>query len=92
MLTLYEYEAQMYAYGLKKVDKEYYMHLQSWLNHQVTTMKEQGKKQVPVYKNFKDFYDYEKELNEVKKLTQNKTLTSKQKELANLAKKVNERR
>jgi len=55
----------MRAYQLQQIDKEMDMHMQAWLNHQVTASKEKGKKQVPVYSKFKDFYDYEKRINEV---------------------------
>lgn len=60
-----EYELRMRAYQLQQIDKEADMHMQAWLNHQVTATKESGKKQVPVYRKFKDFYDYESRLNEV---------------------------
>ncbi|MBW8350782.1 hypothetical protein K0H71_15200 [Bacillus sp. IITD106] len=47
------------------------MHLQAWLNHQVTATKEVGAgknvKQVPVYKTFNEFFDYQKALKEVEK-------------------------
>lgn len=65
ILTLYEYEAQMYAFRLKQVDKERDMHIQAWINHQVTSTKEKGKKQIPVYKKFDEFFDYEKQIREV---------------------------
>jgi len=55
----------MRAYQLQQIDKEMDMHMQAWLNHQVTASKKKGKKQVPVYSKFKDFYDYEKRINEV---------------------------
>ncbi|WZY01592.1 hypothetical protein NSQ26_06020 [Bacillus sp. FSL W7-1360] len=41
------------------------MHLQAWLNVQANSTKESGKKVVPVFKKFKDFFDYEKRLKEV---------------------------
>ncbi|MED4083868.1 hypothetical protein P4637_03190 [Halalkalibacterium halodurans] len=83
-LTLREYKIRMKAYRLKRIDREYDMHLQAWLNHQVTATKESGKKQVPVFKKFKNFYDYEARVNEVKKPTEVK-LTQQMKRLANLA-------
>ncbi|RFA36231.1 hypothetical protein CAI16_05435 [Virgibacillus dokdonensis] len=54
----------MKAYRLKRIDKEHDMHLQAWLNHQVTSTKEQGKKQVPVFRSFKDFFNYDKRIEE----------------------------
>lgn len=65
-LSLYEYEARMYAFGLSQMDKEMDMHKMAWINHQATLTKEQGNKVVPVYRNFKQFFDYEKRLREVK--------------------------
>lgn len=59
-----EYLLRMKAYRLKRIDKEHDMHLQAWLNHQVTSTKEQGKKQVPIFRNFKEFFDYEKRIEE----------------------------
>lgn len=91
ILTLYEYEAKMYAYKLKQIDDEHKMHMQAWINHQVTATKEQGKKQVPVYKSFTDFYNYEKRIKEVE--AQNKREISPQfKRMADAAKKANGRR
>lgn len=90
VLTLKEYQLRMKAFNLALVDKEYDMHLQAWLNHTVTATKEQGKKQVPVYGNFKEFFDYEKRLKEVegKKV---KEITEKQRKMALIAARVNGR-
>jgi len=66
-MTLREYTYMMHVYNLKRVDKERDIHMTAFLNHAVTATKQVGKKQVPVYKTFKDFYDYEKEMNRVLK-------------------------
>ena len=81
----------MYAFKLKQVDKQFDMHLQAWLQNQVTATKEQGNKHVPVYKKFSDFYDYEKE---IKKVLHNEstTLTPREKTLVKIAKMHNEGR
>lgn len=65
ILEFHEYALRMRAFNLSEVDKKYYMHLQAWLNHQVTATEERGKKQVPVFKSFKQFFDFEKELKEI---------------------------
>lgn len=78
----------MKAYQLKQIDKEYDAHMQAWVNHQVTATKEQGKKTVSVYRDFKAFYDYESRLKEIEEPKENK-VTPKQKKLAQLAAKVN---
>ena len=81
----------MKAYNLARVDKEHDMHLQAWLNHAVKSTKTQGKKQVPVYKTFKDFFDYEKRLEEVQRTKKN-VITPKMRMLARIAAKANEGR
>ena len=66
-LLLDEYLLLMKAYNLKRVDTEYDYHLQAWLSQQVQATEQRGKKSVPVYKNFKDFFDYEERVNEILK-------------------------
>lgn len=64
-MTLDEYELRMKAYRLGEVDKEYYIYLQAWTNSNVQATKKQGKdKIVPVFQTFKQFFDYEKRLEE----------------------------
>jgi hypothetical protein len=50
----------MEAVRLKQVDMDYRNHLQAFLNFAVKAEKKSGKKSVPVYRDFKRFYDYEK--------------------------------
>ena len=57
----------MKAKSLKRVDSEYEIHLQAWVSHQVKAEKKQGKKTVPVYEKFSQFFDYEKRINDVLK-------------------------
>ena len=57
----------MKAESLKRVDSEYEIHLQAWVSHQVKAEKKQGKKTVPVYEKFSQFFDYEKRINNVLK-------------------------
>ena len=57
----------MKAESLKRVDSEYEIHLQAWVSHQVKAEKKQGKKTVPVYEKFSQFFDYEKCINDVLK-------------------------
>ena len=64
-MTLFEYEIRLKAYELKQVDKDYDIHLQAWSNWNVQAMKESGKKRVPVFKTFKQFFDYEKRIKDV---------------------------
>lgn len=89
--TLYEYEMKMQAHNLAEVDKQYNMHLQAWLNHQATATKEQGKKQVPAFKKFEDFFDYKKRLKEVEK-PRKTGISPQMKRMARIAAKLNKGR
>lgn len=62
----------MQAARLKEVDKDYRNHLQAFLNFSVQAQRKSGKKSVPVFKEFKKFFNYAKAIkeaqeNEVKK-------------------------
>ncbi len=89
-MTLYEYELKMKAYNLARVDKEYDIYLSAWVNQLAGATKEKGKKQVPVFKTFEDFFDYKKRLREVEKPS--KRIDPHIRKLAQLAKKANEGR
>lgn len=60
-MTLREYSYEIHAYKLRQLDKRRDMHLQAYLSHVVTGVEKRGKKHVPVYPTFKDFFDFEKE-------------------------------
>lgn len=64
------------------------MHMQAWLHNMAGATKEQGKKQVPVYKNYKQFFDYEKQLKEVEQ-PKKIEIAPKFKKMAHIAKEVN---
>jgi hypothetical protein len=67
-LTIPEYNLLMEAAQLKQVDKDYRNHLQAFLNFAVKAEKKSGKnKSKPVYRKFKQFYNYEAELRKVQK-------------------------
>lgn len=67
-LTIPEYELLMEAAQLKQVDEDYRNHLQAFLNFAVKAEKKSGKnKSKPVYRKFKQFYNYEAELRKVQK-------------------------
>ena len=63
-MTMREYNILSEAYALKYVDKERDLHELAFLTFAATATKKSGK---PVYKTFKKFFDYEKELERVKK-------------------------
>lgn len=89
-MTLFEYEAQMYAWRLKDIDEQEKIHLQAWANQKVQATKKKGKEQVSVYKNFRDFFDKEKFINEL--TNKKKEVNPRLKRLAGIAKQANERR
>lgn len=70
-LTIPEYNLLMEAAQLKQVDEDYRNHLQAFLNFAVKAEKKSGKnKSKPVYRKFKQFYNYEAELRKVQKTEQ----------------------
>lgn len=64
-MTLAEYYLRIDAYKLQRVDREYDIHLQAWVNNQAKAEKKKGKNTVPYFKSFDKFYDYEKRIEEV---------------------------
>lgn len=79
----------MKAFNLSRVDKEYDMHLQAWLNSQVDATKNIGSDKNPkeqrVFKKFDDFFNYKGRLSEVEGTKDSKQLNNHQKKLANIA-------
>lgn len=86
-MSYFEYEARMYAYRLSRIDEEYDMHLNAWLNHQVTATK--GNK--PQFKNFKEFFDYEKHIKEIEGGVNKNKINPRYKRMANIAAEANAR-
>lgn len=84
VLTLQEYLLKFKAFQLQRIDKEYDMHLQAWINQQAGSVKSQGDKQVPVFKSFRDFFDYEKRISEIIK-PKSHILDSNKKRMARVA-------
>lgn len=78
----------MKAFNLARIDKEYDIALQAWMNHQATATKTTGtgknQKTVSVYNGFNDFFDYEKKLKEVEQ-PNNRGLSEKEKRMARTA-------
>ena len=70
-LTIPEYQLLMEAAQLKQVDDDYRNHLQAYLNFAVKAEKKTGKnKSAPVYRKFKQFYNYDAEVRKVTKKEQ----------------------
>lgn len=74
----------MKAYAYQRLDREYEMHKQAWINQQVKATNKKGESK---YKNMKDFFDYEKYLSELD--GNKKRLNDKQSKMAQLAARVN---
>ena len=90
VLTYYEYEARMYAHELKQVDKQHEIHIQAWVNKQVNATKKKGDGEISIYKEFKDFFNFEKEIRKIKSNNNDQQMSDKRmKSLARLAKNVN---
>lgn len=64
-LTPAQYSLMVEALKLRRVDQDFEAHRQAFLNYAVKAQKKSGKKTVPVFRNFKKFFDYEKELEKV---------------------------
>lgn len=58
-LTFLQYNRHMKAYQLRRLDREYEIHLSAWANRSVNSEKKVGKdKAEPVYKDFNKFFNY----------------------------------
>lgn len=67
-LTLSQYKVMMEALELRMFDQNYREHRQAYLDFAVRAEKSAGKgKSKPVYKKFRQFFDYERELERVKR-------------------------
>lgn len=60
--TLADFEVMLKAYSFNQVDKRYIASLIAWQSALARTNDKKGK---PVYKKFKDLFDYEKELKQI---------------------------
>ena len=62
-----EYELMMEALELRMLDESLHEHRQAFLNFAVKAEKKAGKgKTKPVYKRFRQFFDFDKELKKMK--------------------------
>lgn len=65
-MTLKEYQLRLQAYEMKKATQRQDIAFQSWMNQQVKATKGSGKNVKPYYKNFKELYDLESEIESIK--------------------------
>lgn len=61
------------AVRLKNVDLDYRNHLQAFLNVSASAKKRSGKNEIPVYRTFKKFFDYDKAIKAAKQKPENKS-------------------
>lgn len=82
---------RMRAFNLSRIDKKYDIALQAWMNNQATATKTTGsdknQKTEPIYKEFKDFFDYEKKIQELD--GPSRIMTEKEQRMARIAASVN---
>jgi hypothetical protein len=64
-LDPHEFELLLKADRLKKVDKDRDIHWQAFQNQQAKATKGKGNNIKPAYRSFNDFFNYEKELEQV---------------------------
>lgn len=55
-ITMRDYQLMMKAVNYKLVDKQRDLHVQAWLNVQAKATKQKGKKTVPYFKSFAEFF------------------------------------
>ena len=60
-ITLRQYFLMTRAIRLQLLDKERDIHAQTWLNQQAKGTKQRGKKTVPYFKNFDEFFPHSDE-------------------------------
>ena len=64
-MTMQEYQLRLGNIKFERLDDERDMYLQAYLNNRATATKKKGKEIVSAYPSFKDFFDYEKRLEEM---------------------------
>lgn len=89
-MTLNEYLHRIKAYRLSRVDAELDMHRTAWLYHRAGARKAQGKKEVPMYKSFKEFFDYDKAIALVEGKKES-SLSDKHRRMARIAMQANKK-
>lgn len=61
-ITLREYSYEMHAHSLRQVDKDRDIHLLAWQINQAQATKKVGNKTVGYFKDFSEFFDYDKRI------------------------------
>ena len=66
-LTIHQYKIMKKALRFRQVDDEYAIHKLAYETFRASATKKQGRRETPVYRTFKQFYDYEHELDKAEK-------------------------
>jgi len=80
-ITLRQYMLMVKAIQLRHMDKERDIHAQAWLNVQAKAIKQQGKKTVPYFRSFSDFF---KPAEDKPETAESRRLEQERKQLKNL--------
>lgn len=71
-MSFNEYLMRMKVYQLQLLDKRELMYEQAWINYNVQATKMQGKKEVPVYRTFNEFFNKKEFENRILGIKENK--------------------
>jgi len=81
-ITLSQYFLMMKAVRLQLIDQQRDLHVQAWLNVQAKAAKQRGKKTVPYFKSFDEFFkDPLKQKDEKKKNTHSERMSVEMKQM-----------
>lgn len=89
-LLIGEYLMLMKAHRFKQFNKQYNIHLQSYLNHAVKATKTIGKRERSIYPTFKDFFDYDEELQMLEGVIKDKVVGEVRMKVLSINMKMNE--
>lgn len=64
-LTIREYRLLTKAFRIRRFEEELRIAKQAYENFAATATREKGRKRVPVYRDFKSFFDYEARYSEI---------------------------
>lgn len=65
-MTIAEYSLRMKAYRLRRLDQEYHIAYQAWMNREIQATRKKGKSRYEsVYKDFRSFFDFESREKEI---------------------------
>lgn len=88
--TLADVEVLMTAQNFRTVDLKFESAIKAWDNMRLKQTKKKGKKTVPLYTSFKEFFDYEKELERISEVdSEDKKVIDERMRILNRIKELN---